>query len=98
MSVTVIYEFRSADGRATELLDLLQQGRDFARGVAGCDGFDVYRGDNDPNRFVMIETWESAEAHRQHLEANVVGAGVLAKAVALMAAPPDITDPYFHLL
>jgi quinol monooxygenase YgiN len=63
--------------------------------VEGCEGFAVYRGKDDPRRFVMVETWASVDAHQSHFERNVRASGVLAQAEALMAAPFDLAAPYY---
>ena len=95
MSVTVIYEFLAARGRAPELLELLRQVRDFGRTVEGCESFDIYQADTDPHRLVMIETWASADAHQEHFEKYVQATGVLDQAIALMAKQPEISGAYF---
>ena len=95
MSVTVIYEFVAAGGKAPELLELLRQGRDFGRTVEGCEALDIYQADTDPHRLVMIETWASADAHQEHFEQNVQATGVLDQAVALMAKQPEISGTYY---
>jgi quinol monooxygenase YgiN len=32
--------------------------------VEGFEAFDVYQGDEDPHRFVMVERWASVDAHK----------------------------------
>jgi hypothetical protein len=44
MSVAAIYSIEAAEGKAEELLAMLQQGRDFAGTVEGSEGFDVFQG------------------------------------------------------
>lgn len=95
MSVTVIYELRAADGKASQLLDLLQQARAFGLTVDSCEGYEVYQGKDDPDRFVMVETWSSVAAHDDHFDKNVRATGVLDQAVSLMASPPELADPYY---
>ena len=93
MSVTLIYDFRATVGKADELLPILLGGRDFARTVDGCEAFDVYQGQEDSHHFVMTETWVSAEAQRDHFQANVIPSGSLEKVAALVTAP--IEPRYF---
>jgi quinol monooxygenase YgiN len=98
MSVTAIYSIEAAQGKADELLAMLQQGRDFTATVDGSEGFDVFQGRDDPNRFVMVEHWSSPEAHQAHFEKNVKGAGILDAAEDLMARPfPPPTESYYVL-
>jgi quinol monooxygenase YgiN len=87
MSVAIIYRFRAREGRAAELLALLQGGRDFSLTVDGCEGFDVYQGKDDPHQFVMMETWRSEQVHEAHFEKNARGSGWLERVEALMTQP-----------
>jgi hypothetical protein len=50
MSVTAIYSFEAADGKAEELVAMLQQGRDFTMTIEGCQGFEVFQGKDDPEQ------------------------------------------------
>ena len=87
MSVGVIYRFRARDGKAAELLTLLQGARDFSLTVDGCEGFVVYQGKDEPHLFVMVETWRSEQIHEAHFEKNARGSGWLAQVEALMTQP-----------
>jgi quinol monooxygenase YgiN len=98
MSVTAIYSFRAAEEKAEELVAMLQQGRDFAMTVEGCEGFEVFQGKDDPNRFVMTESWASVEDHRSHFEKNVKASGVLDHAEALMSGPFPPPDESYYVL
>jgi quinol monooxygenase YgiN len=95
MSVTAIYSFEAAPGKADELLAILQQGREFAASVEGFEAYDVYQGNDDPHRFVMVERWTSVDAHQAHFEKNVKASGVLDSAEALMTAPFQMSDAYY---
>ena len=98
MSVAVIYNFRAVEGKAGELLTLLLQGRDFAATVDGSEGFDVFQGLDDPNQFVMVERWATAEARQAHFEKNVKASGVLDMAQALMEEPFRAGPEAYYLL
>lgn len=87
MSVAIIYRFRAREGKAAELLTLLQGGRDFSLTVDGCEGFDVYQSTADPHQFAMVETWRSEALHEAHFEKNARGSGWLEQAEALMTQP-----------
>ena len=98
MSVTAVYSFEAKEGKADELLAMLQQGRDFALSVDGCEGFEVYQGKDNPHSFRMAEHWASPEDHQAHFEKNVKASGVLESAEALMTAPfPSPQESYFLL-
>ena len=87
MSVAIIYRFRARDGKAAELLTLLQGARDFSLTVDGCEGFDVYQGQSDPHQFAMVEMWRSEQIHEAHFETNAKGSGWLGQVEALMTQP-----------
>jgi quinol monooxygenase YgiN len=98
MSVTAIYSFQAAEGKAEELVAMLQQGRDFTLTVEGCEGFEVFQGKDDSNRFVMTESWASVEDHQSHFERNVKASGLLEHAEALMTEPFPPPDESYYLL
>ena len=87
MSVAIIYRFRAREGKAAELLALLQGGRDFSLTVDGCEGFIVYQGKDDPHQFAMLETWRSEQVHEAHFEKNARGSGWLEQVEAFMTQP-----------
>jgi quinol monooxygenase YgiN len=98
MSVTAIYSIEAKEGKVDELLAMLQQGRDFAKTVTGCEGFEVFQGKDDPHRLVMAEHWASPEDHQAHFEKNVKASGVLESAEKLMTEPfPPPDESYFLL-
>jgi quinol monooxygenase YgiN len=87
MSVMMIVSFQAADGKAEALRPLLQQGRDFSRKAKGCEAFDQYQDQDEPDQFVMVQRWISAAAHHAHFENNVKGSGHLDKILPLLAKP-----------
>ena len=88
MSQTLIYDLRSRDGKADELLTALGQGRDFGLTVEGCESYEVFQSTDDPHDFVMIKRWATQEQQREHFKKNVVESGMLDRVVPLMTAPP----------
>jgi quinol monooxygenase YgiN len=59
-------------GRVDTIRDLLtQQGR-LSREEPGCLRFEVYQSQNEPRRFVLVETWESKAAWEVHRGAKAV--------------------------
>jgi quinol monooxygenase YgiN len=48
-------------------------GRDVALAQDGCEGFEIYQGQNDTNRFMLVEHWSSVEKHA-HFQKNVLEA------------------------
>ncbi|MEZ4519295.1 MAG: antibiotic biosynthesis monooxygenase family protein [Chloroflexota bacterium] len=58
-------EMRAREGRAGELRDFIARVIEPAlESAEGCLGHQVWRYDEDPNRFLIIEMWASISAHR----------------------------------
>jgi quinol monooxygenase YgiN len=89
MSVTVVVNFEASDGNAEALLALLREGRDLSRAAEGCEEFDLFRRQDDPDRFMFLERWTSIEAHHANMAHNIVGTGHFAKILPLLVGPPD---------
>ena len=89
MSVTIVVNFHASEGNAAKLAALLQEGRDFSRKAEGCESFEVFQRQDDPNKFMFLEHWVSLEAHKENVAKNVVGSGHLDKIKALLTGPPD---------
>jgi len=89
MSVTIVVNFQASEGNSTKLAALLQQGRDFSRKAEGCESFEVFQRQDDPNKFMFLEQWVSLETHKENVAKNVVASGHLDKIKALLTGPPD---------
>ena len=89
MSVVQIVALEAAADKGDELRPLLEGGRDVALAVEGCEGFEIYRSQEKPEAFVMIERWASAEQHQGHFQANVVESGVIERVSAMLAKPME---------
>jgi quinol monooxygenase YgiN len=89
MSVTIVVNFQASEGNGVDLLALLQQGRDFSRKAEGCESFEVFQRQDDPNKFMFLEQWASLEAHKENVAKNVVASGHLDNIKALLTGPPD---------
>ena len=89
MSVTIVVNFEASEGNGTELAALLQQGRDFSRKAEGCESFELFQRQDDPNKYMFLEQWTSLEAHHENVAKNVVASGHLNKIKVLLTEPPD---------
>lgn len=74
MSVQLIITFNVADGKLPAFVQIMQQVKSSLPQVAGCKAVRILHSTADEHVFVLVETWESAEAHRAHIE-NVVRSG-----------------------
>jgi quinol monooxygenase YgiN len=89
MSVNVVVHFNCQDGKAEQLRSLLRQGRDVSREAEGCQSFELYQRQDQPNRFSFSERWASIEAHHQNMAINIMATGHMAKIMPLLVGPPD---------
>ena len=74
--LTVIAQYQAQVNRADEIAAVLADHQTASRAEPGCVRFDVYRGLDDPERFVLVEQYvdEAAfAAHRQsqHFRDNI---------------------------
>ena len=89
MSVHVVVNLHASDGNAEHLAPLLLEGRDLGRRAEGCEAFELFRRQDDPNRFMFLEQWVSLEAHHVNMAQNIVATGHLARMMPFMTGPPD---------
>jgi quinol monooxygenase YgiN len=89
MSVDVVITFQASEGNAERLLALLREGRDFSRRAEGCEAFELFQRQDDPDKFMFMERWTSIEAHHANMAQNVVASGHLEKLMPLLVGPPD---------
>ncbi|HVF75316.1 MAG TPA: putative quinol monooxygenase [Acidimicrobiales bacterium] len=83
--VTLAFEAADADRLAAVLARYVV----LSRSHEGCRNIDLCHSALRPERFVIIEKWESSEAQRAHLDSPEFAA--LARACeGLLAKPPDI--------
>ena len=86
MSITRINEFQAAEGKADELFVFLKSLIPFISSSTGCLACEVLRCEDDRNQFVVIEKWDSKEAHAKSIE-NFPKKDMQA-AMTLFRAPP----------
>jgi len=89
MSIDVVINFQATEGRAAELLPLLQEGRDISRAAAGCESFELFQRHDDEHKFMFLERWQSLEDHHENMATNIVASGHLGRILPLLVGPPD---------
>lgn len=89
MPIDVVINFEALPGHEDELLALLIEGRDLSRVAEGCETFELFRREDDPNKFMFLERWSSIEAHHESMAVNIVASGHLARILPLIVGPPD---------
>jgi quinol monooxygenase YgiN len=68
MSITRINEFKAAEGKADELFLFLKSLIPYISSSEGCTLCEVLRCQESTNTFVIIEKWDSVEAHKLSIE------------------------------
>jgi len=86
VSVTRINQFQAREGEGGALRAAIESFLPAIRSAVGCEGCRLLQGEDDPDRVVVIEEWESVPAHRAAAEG--IPQDALAKAKALLEAPP----------
>lgn len=87
MSVQLIITFNVAGGKLPAFVQIMQQVKSSLPQVAGCEAVRIFNDFADDHVFILVETWESAEAHRAHIE-NAVASGGWAHLRAHLACDP----------
>lgn len=64
MSVSRMGEFRANGESIEKLRDFLLSIMAGIRSSEGCESVQLYQSQDDPARFMMIEVWDSVEAHQ----------------------------------
>jgi quinol monooxygenase YgiN len=86
MTITRINEFQAAEGKQEELFAFLKSLMAYIAASDGCVSCEALACSSDAMKFVVIEKWESKEAHTQSL-ANYPQEK-MRTAMALIGAPP----------
>lgn len=64
MTIIRHYAMRAGDGQADALLTALHELARVVGSLEGCEGIDLLRDQDDPARFVFLERWTTADAHK----------------------------------
>ena len=86
MSVTRINEFQAKDGQHETLRAFLTSIISMVESSAGCRSCQLLRHNDDPARLVIIEVWDSVEAHQASVKH--IPLGTIEKAITMFAGPP----------
>lgn len=58
--------------------------------IDGCEGTELLQDTGNPDRFVLLERWTSAAAHRTG--GALLGKDAFVQVMAVLAAPPEATS------
>ncbi|MCP5095355.1 MAG: antibiotic biosynthesis monooxygenase [Chloroflexi bacterium] len=87
MNITRINEFRAKEAQEEALFDFLQTIIPLIQAADGCLSSQVLQGVDDATRFVVVEVWETVEAHQA--STKTIPPDLLQQAMTLLAAPPS---------
>lgn len=87
MTVARLYIVPAAEGRSAQMEAALEGVADLVRSRPGSEGVEVLRDLGNEHRFILIEKWESEEAHAASLAGLPEGSLDAVKAAA--GGPPD---------
>jgi quinol monooxygenase YgiN len=86
MSITRINEFVAKDGHIDDLLAFLASIVPLIVSSDGCRSCQILQSQEDPARIMMIEVWDTVDAHKASLKN--IPAGTFKKTSEMLAAPP----------
>jgi quinol monooxygenase YgiN len=92
MSITRINEFRAKDGSADALLTFLTRLIPTIAAIPGCQSCQLLQRHDEPTRFIVLEVWESIEAHQASVKD--ISSESLAELMALLDGRP--AGAYYH--
>ena len=87
MEIKLIITFHARPEKRLAFGALLEQVKQTLPRVKGCKGVRVFNSAADPCVFTLLETWESEEQHRAHIE-QVRSSGTWANIATHLAAEP----------
>ena len=92
MSITRINEFQAQEGKGEALRDLIESFVPLIESSDGCQSCQLLQSQEDSTRIVVIEVWDSTEAHQASMKN--IPPGALQEAMTLLAGPPK--GGYYH--
>ena len=87
MSVKRIGEVQAKEGRIDDLREFMVSILPLIRGSEGCLSCELLQNEADASKFLMIEVWESVEAHQASVK--VIPPAKLDEIRPLLGAPPS---------
>jgi quinol monooxygenase YgiN len=87
MRVKRIGEVQAKEGRSDDLREFMKSILPLIRGSEGCLSCELLQNQADASKFMMIEVWESVDAHQ--VSVKVIPPAKLDEIRSLLAAPPS---------
>lgn len=76
MSVTFINTFTAKDGQEDAFVNMAKDWSANLNQVPGCSEMKIYRQSDDPHKVVLIEQWDSQEAHMAFVDSMAENGGM----------------------
>lgn len=76
MSVTFINTFTTKNGQEDAFIEMAKGWSANLNQVSGCSEMKIYRRSDDPHKVVLIEQWDSKEAHKAFVDSMAENGGM----------------------
>ncbi len=86
MSITRINQFQAKAGQGDNLRELIKSFLPMINSSEGCQSSQLLQSQDDPTKIVVIEVWDSVEAHQTSVKN--IPTEVMQQAMKLLASPP----------
>jgi quinol monooxygenase YgiN len=70
MPVRLVVTINAAPGKGAEFAEVFEKRCEDSRKDAGCLQFEIFRSVSDPDKFALLELWESQAALDAHAQVN----------------------------
>ena len=95
MSLKLLITFQVKEEKLEAFLQLLQEVKVSLPKVGGCHGVQVFQSTKQKHTIMLLESWQSVEKHKAHIE-EVISAGGWEKIASHLSVEP-VSD-YVHEL
>jgi quinol monooxygenase YgiN len=75
MKTNVIITFKVKPGRIAGFREILESVKSDLPKVTGCTGVKVFNSTKNTNIFTLVESWDSEELHKKHIQGVIESGG-----------------------
>lgn len=93
MNVKLIITFKIKKEKLVSFMEIIKDVKENLPQVEGCKGVKVFQVHDNKHMVTLVETWESIEAHKKHIE-YVVSSGTWEKIASHLEEDPS--SKYYH--
>ncbi len=87
MAVKVVVQLKAREDRQADLEAIMRSVATDLPTVPGCRSVDVLRHADDACHFILVETWNNQQVHKEHVD-GLVADGTWASIAAILAEEP----------